>query len=269
MNDRSGETPQADGQVKNTGFPTVVPGLFPQKPAVTGRNRTTAVAGSRKKTAPRPAAKREAGLTRDSLMVIRRGDVYHVVSEDYGYKTESYYTILRHELGGKTVLPSSRAVLDAFVVPVCLERARLAGIPVCDWGISQAYVPLPAVLYALNYFATTSEFFIVEDNEQAKDTIKHITNKGKYPFCYQKLPDGAAITSCTAIFGRTCGPGTAASAQYAEKIYELFAIPLVRMVFVSNGDATLLSSLSPVRYNQLTEAERSLLSACCTGQEFL
>ena len=268
MNDRWNELPQPDELLPDEHSGSAIPGILPQKPGGNGRDLPAVFTSSRKKMALRPVAKREPGLTRDSLFVIRRGSVYHVISEDYGYKTESYYTILRLELEGKTVLPSSSAVLDAFVVPVCLERARLAKIPVCDWGISQAYVPLPSVLYALNYFATTSEFFIVEDNEQAKDRIKHITNKGKYPFCYQKLPDGAAITSCIAIFGRTGGQGTV-DARYAGKIYDLFAIPLVRMVFVRTGTASALSSLSPVQYNQLTESERALLSAYCAGQEFL
>ena len=104
----------------------------------------------------------------------------------------------------------------------------------CDWGISQAYVPLPSILYGLNYFATSSDFFVVQDNEQAKEAIKHITNKGKYPFCYQKLDDGATIHTCTAIFGRTTG-NCVAIAGYAEKIYDLFSIPLVSMVFVKTG----------------------------------
>jgi hypothetical protein len=259
MNDRTGGTPQADELVQEKSFPTVVPTLPSRRAATTGLRPAPNGTVARKK--------RDATLVLDSPLIIRRGGRYHVISEDYGYKTESYYTILSHELEGKTVLPSSHAVLDAFVVPVCLERAQRAGIPVCDWGVSQAYVPLPAVLYALNYFATTSEYVVVEDNDQAKDAIKHITNKGKYPFCYQKLSDGAVITGCTAIFGRTCETGNA-FAGYAKKIYRLFGIPLVRMVFVRTGDETALSSLSRVRYNHLTGPEQALLSACCGKKEF-
>jgi hypothetical protein len=137
-----------------------------------------------------------------------------------------------------------------------------------EWGISQAYVPLPAILYGLNYFATASDFFVVQDNEQAKDVIKHITNKGKYPFCYQKLDDGATIHTCTAVFGRTTGSCTAV-AGYAAMIYELFSIPLVSMVFVKTDKEFALSSLAPTRYTHLTEKERALLTAYRDEQEFL
>jgi hypothetical protein len=213
-------------------------------------------------------ARRETNILKDSLYTLRRDDIYHIISENYSYKTETYYSILSHELEGKAVRPSSRAILDAYVVPICLERAKLGGIPVCEWGISQGYVPLPSILYGLNYFATTSDFFVVHDNDKAKEVIKHITNIGKYPFCYQKVGDGATIHSCVGIFGRTAGACSAMS-RLAEQVYECFSIPLVTMVFVKSGEEYMLSSLAPTRYSQLTADERTLLAAYLSHQEFL
>ena len=60
-----------------------------------------------------------------------------------------------------------------------------------------------------------------------------------------------------------------AIAGYAEKIYELFSIPLVSMVFVKTGIEITLSSLSPARYTHLSDGERSLLAAYRDHQEFL
>jgi hypothetical protein len=212
--------------------------------------------------------KRENQLQKDSFFVLKRGNRYHIISESYYYKTEPYYTIVQHEIEGRPVMPSSTAVLDACVVPICLERAKLAGIPVCEWGISQVYVPLPAVLYGLNYFATTADFFVVNDTEKAKEVIKHITNNGRYPFCYQKLGENATIHPFTVIFGRTL-TGNSAIESCAEKIYALFSIPLVRMVMVNNNGNYALSSLSPSPYSHMSESERSILSAYLAHQEFL
>jgi RimK-like ATPgrasp N-terminal domain len=211
---------------------------------------------------------RETGLLRDSLHVLERDGIWHVISEDYSYKTEPYYTILTYELDGKNVRPASSAVLDAYVVPMCLERAKLAGIPVAEWGISQGYVPLPSIIYGLNYFATSADFFVVRDEAKAKEVIMHVTNKGKYPFCYQKIPPGATVHSCVSIFGRTAD-SCAAIAGLAEKIYQLFSIPLVTMVFVRTGDEYLLSSLSPTKYSRISGDERALLTAYLAHQEFL
>lgn len=254
--------------ISNPVAPGKLHGIFPVekgKPLPPQPGTTPAAV---KKNGVRPAVKRDQGMLKDSLFILRRNDIHHVISENYYYKTEPYYTILKHELEGKRVEPSSSAVLDAYVIPLCLERAASAGVPVCEWGISQAYVPLPAILYGLNYFSTTLDYFVINDNEKAKEVIRHITNNGKYPFCYQKYPEGSEISTCIAIFGRTVGTCTAV-AEHAKKVYDLFHIPLVKLVFIKNGTTYALSSLSPTRYAQLSEGERSLLSAYLANQEFL
>jgi len=275
MNDRWGYTPQPDEELQTESAIAAGPANAFARPGMNRRAAARTLDTPRAKSPAerhashaRTAPRKEPVMIRDSLAVIERDHAYHVIAEDYSYKTEAYYTILEHELAGEDIRPSGRAVLDAFVVPICLERAKLAGIPVMEWGISQAYVPLPAILYGLNYFATASDFFVVQDNEQAKDVVKHITNKGKYPFCYQKLGDGATIHTCTAVFGQTTG-SCAAIGGYAAMIYALFGIPLVSMVFVKTGKEFALSSLAPTRYTHLTHKERSLLAAYQTGQEFL
>jgi hypothetical protein len=221
-----------------------------------------------RKTAVKANGKRDPNMIKDSLFIIKRGDTFNIISENYSFKTEAYYSILRHEMEGKTVRPSSSAVLDAYVVPICLERAKLAGIPVCNWGISQGYTPVPAIIYGLNYFATASDFVIVRDSDEAKDAIKHITNIGKYPFCYQTLDNGATVHSCIGIFGKTARQCNAVS-HLAEKVYSHFSIPLVTMVYVKTGDQYRLSSLAPVKYSQLCSEERTLLAAYLSHQEFL
>ena len=220
------------------------------------------------KTLARMGIKRDNGLIKDSLFTVQRVDGWHVISEDYSYKTDAYYTILRMEMEGKQIEPSTAALIDAFVVPICLERAKIAAIPVCEWEISQGYVPLPSIIYGINYFASASEFFVVYDNETAKEVIKHLTNRGKYPFCYQKLEENAEIFQCTAIFGKTTG-SLKAIENIAERIYKLFSIPLVQIVLVKIGKDFALSSLSPARYTHLSEDERSLLEAYLSRQEFL
>ncbi|WAC04182.1 MAG: RimK-like ATPgrasp N-terminal domain-containing protein [Methanoregula sp.] len=256
------------GRVSSPVAPGQVQGIFPVEREKGLLPQPVSVPATSRKNGIKTPVKRDQGLLKDSLFVIRRNDIHHVISENYYYKTEPYYTILKHELEGKQVEPRSSAVLDAYVIPLCLERAASAGVPVCEWGISQAYVPLPAILYGLNYFSTTLDYFVINDNEKAKEVIRHITNNGKYPFCYQKYPEGSEISTCIAIFGRTLGTCPAVS-EHAKKIYELFHIPLVKLVFIRNGTDYALSSLSPTRYAQLSEGERVLLSAYLANQEFL
>jgi hypothetical protein len=268
MNDRWGEPPQAGSLLQHSGTASSAPESPLLKPDTISRLPNGLESTSVKRLMPHANGKRELAMQKDSLFVMKRDGIYHIISEDYSYKSEPYYTIIQHELEDKPVRPSSRAVLDAYVVPCCLERAKRAGIPVCEWGISQVYVPLPALLYGLNYFATSADFFVVDDSEQAKEVIKHITNKGKYPFCFQNLGENATVHTCTAIFGKTVQSCSEIAAS-AEMIYDLFSIPLVQMVFVKTGTTFALSSLSPVRYTHLAENERTLLSLYLNHQEFL
>lgn len=266
MNNRPGEYPQAcnlmDGEVVFSCVP-LVPHADYESAAGPGPAGLLP-----KKHNGRLSAKKEQALLKDSQVAIWRDGTVHIISESYFYKTEPYYTILRHELEGKEVRPASRSVLDAYVVPVCLERADLAGIPICDWEISQGYAPLPSILYGLNYFATTSDYFVVNDNQKAKEAIKHITNKGKYPFCYQKLPDNAEIRHCISVFGRTT-TGSEAINAIARDVYSLFAMPLVTIVMEQSKNQFRLSSLSPTKYTRMSAEERALLNAYISHQEFL
>ena len=255
----------AAGTVPLVTVPEIPEGDIP--PAPEGTQPDPAPDNGSRKGGARPGVRREPGIARDTIYTVERDGHSHIVSENYYYKTEPYYTILRRELNGEPVRPPTREILDAIVVPICLERAKLAGIPVAEWGISQGYVPLPAIIYGLNYFATAHDYFVVNDNPHAKEVIKHVTNKGKYPFCYQHLPGDATIISCPVIFGKTEGGGEPGS--IGSRVYEIFRIPLFRMILIGTGSRFLLSSISPVRYSELDEGERSILSAYIAHQEFL
>ncbi|MDH7596290.1 MAG: RimK-like ATPgrasp N-terminal domain-containing protein [Methanothrix sp.] len=189
----------------------------------------------------------------------KNGTVY-IINENYFYKTEPYYTIVQNEFEGIRTVPSSSAVLDAYIVPICLEKARMAGIPVCEWVVSYAYITLPAIVYGLNYFSTPSEHFVVKDFTSAKKAIKHVTNYGKYPFCYQKISDEAEVAVYSSIFGRTVDCSEEVE-TLAEKIYAVFNIPLVSLVLVRDLGGYRLSSLAPVMYSQLSEKERELMKS--------
>ena len=192
------------------------------------------------------------------MYVLKEDDSQYIVNESYFYKTEPYYTIVRNENDGIRTIPSSGDVLDAYIVPICLEKAKLAGIPVCEWIISNVYVSLPAIVYGLNYFSTPSDHFLVSDLEQAKQIIKHVTNRGRYPFCYQKISERATVVKGISIFGKSINCCEKAR-DLAEKIYEVFRLPLVEMVMVKDEAGCRLSSLSPVKYSQLSKDETEML----------
>jgi hypothetical protein len=195
---------------------------------------------------------------KDIMYTLKEDDAQYIINESYFYKTEPYYTIVKNEHEGIKTVPSSSDVLDAYIVPICLEKAKLAGIPVCDWVISYQYISLPAIVYGLNYFSTPSDHFVVKDVEEAKKVIKHVTNLGKYPFCYQKITNGTEVIKCVSIFGKTINCCDRVSAL-ADKIYQAFRLPLVEIVLVKDESGYYLSSLAPIKYSQLSKEETEML----------
>ena len=215
-----------------------------------------------RRKSPKPG--RGALFRRDFIHERQRGATTYIVSEDYSYKTEAYYQILGLGMEGRETIPSTRDLLDAYVVPLCLARAGKAGIPVCEWGISDEHVPLPSLLYGISYFADPSEYSLVRDLETAAPVIKYITGNGKYPFCYQPITETADIVTCVAIFGRTAG-APEPLAELAEKVHRLFRIPLMGIVSVFNGEYR-LSSITPVWYSTLSREEKGILGEILSGE---
>ncbi len=195
---------------------------------------------------------------KDIMYTLEEDDSQYIINESYFYKTEPYYTIVKNEHDGIKTVPSSSDVLDAYIVPICLEKAKLAGIPTCDWIISYQYVSLPAIVYGLNYFSTPSDYSVISNLEEAKKAIKHITNHGKYPFCYQKISDKASVMKCISIFGKTINCCSDVS-SLAQRVHDVFRLPLVEIIMVKDESGYRLSSLAPVKYSQLSKEETEML----------
>lgn len=205
-------------------------------------------------------------LSRERIHFAEIGGVAHLIAEDYSYKSEAYYALLARELAGDRVAPDTASLLDAFIVPLCIERSLAAGIPAAECVISHTCLPCPSVVYGLNYFACASHFEVVKKGEHTRDVVRHVTNGGKYPFCYQRLEEGDTLERHVSLFGRVSDRGVD---LLAGKVYETFRIPLVELVCITGPGGTFLSSLCPVRYSQLSRDEREILCSRITGKGFL
>ncbi|MDD1716536.1 MAG: RimK-like ATPgrasp N-terminal domain-containing protein [Methanolinea sp.] len=219
-------------------------------------------------SASRQKTGRRTLLSRERIHFAEIGGIAHLIAENYSYKSEAYYALLSRELAGDSVAPDTASLLDAFIVPLCIERSRGAGIPVAECVISHTYLPCPSVVYGLNYFACASHYEVAKESTEARDVVKHVTNGGKYPFCFQRLEEGASLERHVSLFGRVLEGGSRED-LLAEKVYRTFRIPLVELVCITGPGGTFLSSLCPVRYSQLSRDEREILCSHITGQGLL
>jgi len=79
----------------------------------------------------------------------------------YEYMSEGYYACQDAELAGEGAMPTCADALDAYVVPIALEKAAKAGVPVPEWLLTSEYFPVPAVCYGVNPFSR--KYAVVRD----------------------------------------------------------------------------------------------------------
>jgi hypothetical protein len=198
------------------------------------------------------------GLKKDAIYEKVKNNTTFFVSDNYFYKSETYYRIVHHEIEGKPTVPSSKDLIEALVVPICLEKARMHGIRVCSWEISYSYAPLPAIAYAIHYYSDPAEYSILRDADVAREVIHHITNHGRYPFCYQPIVESAEVFPIIAVFGETTAEQPELR-HLAQTVFTAFRVPLLSMAVVWDGENYALSSLSSAKYSKLSPEDRTLL----------
>ncbi|MDD1676569.1 MAG: RimK-like ATPgrasp N-terminal domain-containing protein, partial [Methanomicrobiales archaeon] len=110
----------------------------------------------------------------------------------------------------------------------------------------------------INYFSDPADYIVLNNPDTAGELITHITNKLKYPFCYQKIDDPAQVVNTLCVFGKVSGTDTG-MASIAEKIYRCFRIPLFTLVCVRKDEGYSLSSLTPFKFAKLSIRDRQLI----------
>jgi len=179
---------------------------------------------------------------------------------DYGYLSSGYYRSLDAELEGLEVMPTTLDALDAYVVPIAMEKARLAGLPVPAFHLATTrFPPTPFMAYPVNPFSSKGE--LVVDRDQLAARRNGLTYTGKYAVLCQELPEDYRIDVVRWVLGRTLVPEYAA---FAAALFETFRLPLARARVIVTPKAFLLSALLPLPLKELTAEESALLEGAGT-----
>jgi len=180
------------------------------------------------------------------------GQCYVNLAGNYDYLSLPYYLSQDYEDSGRVIKPTCKEMLDAYVPPLFLAKARLAGVPVPEHYISNGYFEPPAIVDPVNPFTLKGR--VVWKPGKAKSIGRSLTRNHTYAICCQELPPGSRVAYVRAVLGWTLMPRYR---QLAASVWETFAIPLARLrvVRLENGEM-LLSDVSPLLYEQLNRQER-------------
>ncbi len=173
-----------------------------------------------------------------------------LLSGAYEYLTEGYYACQDAELAGDTAGPLCAETLDAYVVPIALEKAAKQGISVPDWVLTNEYFPIPAVCYGVNPFSRRYAFVRSEDERTA--AAKRLTWNFKYTMCCQLVSATAELVEFRMVAGRT---SDAELGGWADAIHRIFGLPVARVRLVRDG-ALRLSAIEALPWRSLTAEER-------------
>lgn len=171
---------------------------------------------------------------------------------NYDYLEQPYYVSQDYELAGELIRPTNKEMLDAYVPPLFLEKARVAGLPVPRYYISNGYFEPPVIIDPVNPFMIKSR--TVWKAVRMKAVAKSMTRNFTYAVCCQEIPVGTRIRRTRVIFGHT------SVTRYREAvrcIWDVFHIPLavVRLMEMPDG-SLLLSDISQLPYDKLRTRER-------------
>lgn len=174
---------------------------------------------------------------------------------DYEYLGEGYYALQEYEHAADDPQFTCADALDAYVVPIALERARRAGIPTPAWYLTNEYFEPPALLYGVNPFART--YLRVDDPDAAYAAARRMSRNGKFVICCQELPPDARLVEFDVVFGET---PDAAYAAWAADLYQVFRLPLIRVRLIESAAGATLSALERLPRRRFSAAVRALLA---------
>lgn len=197
----------------------------------------------------RPGASLLATLPAD-----HQGVTHLNLAGDYSYMSAGYYSSLEAELMGWQVLPDTADSLDAYLVPVALEKARLHDLPVPGYSVVVDKLTPPVLAYPINPFSSYGKLVLPGDDLKKK--LKSLTRTGTYATLVQHLPEDYRLDVVRCVMGHT---SHGAYADFARSVFAVFTLPLMRVRVIVTPQAFLFSAVEPLPLGELTVEERARL----------
>lgn len=173
----------------------------------------------------------------------------------YDYLSRAYYVSQDYENSGESILPTCQEMLDAYIPPLFLEKASLAGLPIPEYFISNGHFEPPAVVDPLNPFTLKGK--IVLKPGLVKSIAKSLTRNYTYAVCCQQIPPDARIIYFRSVLGWCVNPKYR---DISEQIWNIFSIPLAKVRLIQiNSHEYLYSDISPLFIEDLSKREKIYL----------
>jgi hypothetical protein len=173
-----------------------------------------------------------------------------------------YYVSLHAEILGSSVIPSSENILDSNRTPILLLRAAKAGIQTLPFLVTDSVKKImtelgfPVVIFAVNPFIYDG--YKTANNKSALyRAMKSLGMNYKFAVCAQPLK--GEMVSFKSIFGK-CEQDNEELRRIAEKVYELFKIPVCKLHVQKAEKEAYLCGFQPIRKEELSQCDLKMIS---------
>lgn len=182
------------------------------------------------------------------------------INNDYRYLKTGYYVSLHAEILGNQVIPSCENIIDSNRAPILLLRAARAKIPTLPFLVTDSVkkimeeVKLPVVVFAVNPFIHEG-YQVAQNKSGLYRAMKSLGMNYKFTVC--ALPLRGEMFTVKSVFGN-CEPQEFST--IAEKVYELFRIPLCKLHIQKAEGKAFLCGLEPLHETQLSKSDLEIIS---------
>lgn len=170
------------------------------------------------------------------------------VNNDYRYLRMGYYVSAHAETYGVEVTPSCTEIMDAYRNPLLIEKARLHGLPTSSYRLITKTgddLDTPALLFAVNPF-TNNSMKVVRSGSRLPGIIKKMSFDARFPVSLH--PVTGKIKEIIQMFGESTNEETS---EFTEKFYDIFNIPICKLVVQMDDGKVLLDHCEPAPKNEV------------------
>jgi hypothetical protein len=191
------------------------------------------------------------------------GDVNYVnLHGDYSYLLSGYYDSLDAELSGLNVVPTTQDALDAYVVPIAMEKAKKEELYIPEYEIiTDKFLAPPMMAYPVNPFFSKGELIV--DAATLEERRNALSMTGKYAVLCQRLKGDYRVDVLRCIMGQCLNEPYE---EFAAEVFRIFRIPLMRVRVIVVAKEYQLSAIEPLLYEDLTLNEKKLLNGLGSWQ---
>ena len=170
------------------------------------------------------------------------------INNDYRYLRLGYYVSAHAETYGVEVTPDCTEIMDAYRNPLLIEKAKKHGLRTSGYRLvtsPDSNLAAPVLLFAVNPF-TNNSMKVIKSDSRLPGMINKMSYDARFPVSLHPLT--GEVHEIIQMFGESTCEETA---EFTEKFYEIFNIPICKLIVQIDDSGVILDHCEPALKNEV------------------